>query len=292
MRRLSGFERVFAGVNYVALFGLAFFCLYPFWDTLVLSFMTPENASQFGFRFWPSPINLQAYKDILRDDLIGIGYLNTIFRTAMGTFVTVLATYCAAYALSKRDLLFRGAFTTFFVLTLFFNGGLIPTYLTIKHLGLMGSRWALILPLAANAWYLVVTRSFVSNIPDELEEAAVIDGAHPIRIVFSIMLPLSLPILAVISLWSAVEHWNDWFHAMLYVRERGKMVLQLILRRLLIDNAQALMERGMLDQTYSDTTPETIKAATIVVTTLPIIMVYPFLQRFFVKGIMIGSLKG
>ncbi len=252
-RRYSRGEKVFFVFNYIVLGILALLCLYPFWDTLVLSFMTPEDATELGVRLWPKEFNFQAYKNILNDKLIGIGYLNTIFRTAMGTLLTVLLTYCAAYSLSKKNLMFRNTITTFIIITMFFNGGLIPTYLNIKHLGLMGSRWALILPMIANAWYLIITRSFISNLPDELEEAAVIDGAHPIRIVFSIMLPLSLPILAVISLWSAVAHWNDWFRAMLFVRERSKMVLQLILRRLLIDNAEALMERGIMS--YSNTVP-------------------------------------
>jgi putative aldouronate transport system permease protein len=177
--------------------------------------------------------------------------------------------------------------------TMFFGGGLIPSYLLMKNLNLLDSLWALILPSATSAWNLIIARNFISSLPESLEEAAYVDGAHPLTVIFKIMLPLSMPIIAVLALWSAVGHWNAWFDAMIYVRDRDKMVLQLILRQIIISNSNEMVGSGnLLNVTTAETTPETVKAATIIVTIAPIIFAYPFLQKYFVKGIMVGAIKG
>ena len=175
--------------------------------------------------------------------------------------------------------------------TMFFSGGTVPTYITIKDLGLLNTRWALILPLATSAWYVVIARNFLSTIPASLEESAMVDGAGVFRTLFQIVFPISKPIIAVISLWSAIRHWNAWFDAMIYTTKNELMVLQQLLRRILIENEASAMGDALM-RPSSATTPETVKAATIVVTVLPIVCVYPFFQKYFVKGINVGAVKG
>ena len=291
MRILTRGGGVFNLVNYVFMTLLAVLFVYPFWDILVLSFSTPIQASRLGLRFLPQPPVLGAYISIFKTDVILIGYGNSLIRTIGGTSLNVTVTYLGAYALAKRELPFRRTITLFILFTLFFNGGLIATYLNIKSLGLLGSRWALVLPTAASAWSLIIARNFLMSLPQELEDAAFVDGAHPLAVVILVMLPLSAPIVAVLALWSAVGHWNAWFDALIYVTARHKMVLQLVLRRIIIAETQETLFPELFMTTYA-TTPETTKAATIMVTVLPIVAVYPFLQRYFVKGILIGSLKG
>ena len=264
--------------------------LYPFWYSLVMSFSTPANASELGLKIFTWPVSLEAYIKVFRSEVIYIGYINTIFRTVIGTALTLFVTYCGAYALKDKELPFRNTITLFVLFTMFFNGGLIAIYLNIKTLGLMGSRWALILPLTTSAWNLIVARNFMMALPKELEDAALVDGAHPLKMIFYIMLPLSGPILAVLALWTAVLHWNSWFDALLYVSDYSKMVLQLILRRILIEHQEEMMDSMVGSSTQI--TGETVRAATIIVSIGPIIIMYPFLQKYFVKGILIGSLKG
>ncbi len=200
-----------------------------------------------------------------------------------------MVTYCAGYALSRKNLPFRGVLTFLIVFTMLFSGGLIPTFLTIKSYGLVNSRWALILPVMTSAWNIIIARNYISGLPDELEEAALVDGAHPLKIVFQIMWPLSMPVIAVLALWSAVGHWNAWFDALIYCSGDDKIVLQLLLRRLLI---QTQAEDSIMQSTIAATTSDTIKCATIIVAILPIICVYPFVQKYFVKGVTIGAVKG
>jgi putative aldouronate transport system permease protein len=288
-RRQAG-GAVFDAANCLLMCFLMVLFIFPFWDTLILSLSTPVNASRLGLRLLALPPTLGAYVNIFRNDIILIGYANTLFRTLAGTLLTVTVTYLGAYALSKKQLPLRTPITALIVFTMFFSGGLVASYLNIKSLGLMGSRWVLILPGATGAWSLVVARNFIMSLPQELEDAAFVDGAHPLTMIFYIMLPLSAPILSVLALWSAVGHWNAWFDALIYISDRNKMVLQLVLRKILIESSDEVMQ-NMTMTTYV-TTPETIKAAVIIVSVVPIIMVYPFLQKYFVKGLLIGSLKG
>lgn len=284
-RRFSLFDIL----NTVFMVALAFVFLYPFWQTLVISFSTPEYASSLGVKLFPPSVTLDSYKSVFKTGSIWVGYANTLFRTVTGTVLTVLVTYCAGYAISRKNLPFKRAITFFITVTMFFSGGLIPTFLTIKSYGLVGSRLALILPMMTSAWNIIITRNYIAGLPDELEEAALVDGAHPLKIVFQVMFPLSMPIVAVLALWTAVGHWNAWFDAMIYCSGESKIVLQLVLRRLLIDS-QA--ETSILQSTVAATTPESIKDATIIVAILPIVCVYPFLQKHFTKGVTLGAVKG
>ena len=284
--------KLFDIINILFMCSLFVIFLYPFLDVLWLSFANAEAANELRLRFTPTlPLCFDSYKSIFSNGLFVTAVGNSLFRTVIGTFLTVIFTFCSAFCLAKRTLPFRKFITFFILITMFFSGGLIPTYLLIDNLGLIGSRWALILPTLTTAWYLLIARNFIMTIPSSFEEAAVMDSAGIFTVMFKIFLPLSMPIVAVIALWSAIGHWNAWFDAMIYVRESDKMVLQLLLRRILIDNSRDVMGAVMI-QSSAQTTPDTVKAATIVVTTLPIACVYPFFQKYFIKGIHVGGVKG
>ncbi|MBO9607320.1 MAG: carbohydrate ABC transporter permease [Paenibacillaceae bacterium] len=276
-------------VNVVFLTAAAFVFFYPFWQTVVLSFSTPDVATKVGIRLFPGAVTLDAYKVVFKTESIYVGYANTLIRTIVGTCLTVVVTYCAAYALSRETLPYKRSITFLIVVTMFFSGGLIPTFLVMKSYGLVGTLMALILPMTTSAWNILITRNYVASINKELEEAALVDGAHPLKIAFLVMFPISMPIIAVITIWSSVGHWNAWFDALIYTNGGKNIVLQLVLRRLLIDT-QA--ETSIMQSTLAATTGDTIKAATIIVAILPILCVYPFLQRHFTKGIMVGAVKG
>ena len=274
---------------YLTLVLLALAIVFPFWTMLVDSFSSARSSNQLGFRLFPSEPSLDAYTKVFRQSIIGIAYLNTVFRTVVGTILTVLATLFAAYALSKRDLPLKKMLTILIVFTMFFGGGLIPTYMLVRRLGLIGSRWALVLPMLVSPFALIIMRNFMYSIPQELEESAFIDGANEITILFKIILPLSLPIIATVALWTAVDHWNEWFHAMIYVRDRNKIVLQLLLRRVMVeDQGESLLDDFTRVKTVTATS---IKAATLFVTIGPIVLLYPFIQKYFVKGIKLGGVK-
>jgi len=294
IRRSFG-SNVFDAGNYALMILLSFAFLYPFWYVIVISLSEPRYANSIGLKFWPPQLTLAAYREVIKTELIGIGFKNTLVRVTLGTVLNVLFTFAGGYVLSKKDLPFRGAITFMILFTMYFSGGLIPSYLLIRNLGLMETRWALILPGLTGAWNLCITRNFIMNIPDAMEESAAIDGANPLKILVKIIAPLSLPILAVIALFSMVGHWNAWFDGMIYCRERSNMVLQYVLRRILLERLwldQGLMEGNVLTQTTAATTPETVRMAVVAVTCVPIVAAYPFFQKYFVKGIMMGALKG
>ena len=285
-------EKIFDVCNIIFMCILMIFFIYPFIDRLWFSFMNKENASQMGLRLFPKfPLVFDAYKEVFESKTFFIALANSVYRTVLGTVLTVFVTFFAGYALSKKTLPFRKVITVMILFTMFFSGGTVPTYITIKDLGLLNTRWALILPLATSAWYVVIARNFLSTIPASLEESAMVDGAGVFRTLFQIVFPISKPIIAVISLWSAIRHWNAWFDAMIYTTKNELMVLQQLLRRILIENEASAMGDALM-RPSSATTPETVKAATIVVTVLPIVCVYPFFQKYFVKGINVGAVKG
>lgn len=209
---------------------LTFCFLYPFWHTLVLSFSTPEYASQLGLKLFPMHATLDSYRVVFQTSSIYAGFYNTLFRTVVGTALNVFVTFCAAYALTRESLPYRRTIMVGIVITMFFSGGLIPTFLVMKSYGLVGSIFALILPMATSAWNIIIARNYIAGINKELEEAAQIDGAHPLKIAFLVMFPLSAPIIAVITIWTAVAHWNAWFDAMIYLNEldgrRGNLFRQ------------------------------------------------------------------
>ena len=215
---------------------------------------------------------------------------NSVFRTVIGTFLMVAVMSAAAYPLSKKGLPHRKFFTLLIVITMFFSGGLLPSYLLVQNIGLLDSRWALILPCLINTFWLIIIRNFFIALPDEIEESARIDGANDIHIFVRIVLPVSMPIIATMILFSAVYHWNAWFDALLYMQNPMLLVLQIYLRRLIVSQ-----DDSMILQALMSTTPppeQSVKAAVLVFTTMPILIVYPFLQKHFTKGILMGSVKG
>lgn len=287
--RQSYSDRVLVIFVSVLMLILSFIFLYPMWQTMVLAFSPAKYADSLGFKFWPEEFSLEPMRYVLSQEGIWTGYQNTLIRTFLGTFLSTLITYCGAYSLSRKEMPGKNAFTFFIVFTMFFSGGLIPSYLNMRNLGLIGSRWALILPMLTSAWNLVIARNFVASLPAELEEAATVDGAHPLRIIFQILLPLSMPIIAVLALWMAVSHWNAWFDAMLYNNDKQLRVLALVVRNMVIESTS---DNDFYMLREASVTTSSVKAATIVVSVVPILCLYPLLQKHFVKGVMVGALKG
>lgn len=285
-------EKIFDVFNVALMFVLMIIFIYPFWDTLILSMSDVAEANRMGFRFFPKfPLNFEAYKKVFAQSQFLTATYNSVWRTVVGTIATTGFTFIGAFVLAKKTLPFRKAITLFITFTMFFGGGLVPTYLLVKNLGLAGTRWAWIVPGLTSAWYLFIARNFLLGIPDSIEEAARIDGANTFQVMIQIAFPMSKPVLAVIALWSAVGQWNSWYDAQLYTNSEDLMVLQLLLRRILIQNEAGVLG-GALKQSTTFTTPETVKAATIIVTVLPIVLTYPFFQKYFVKGVNVGSVKG
>ncbi|OMF38841.1 ABC transporter permease [Paenibacillus sp. FSL H8-0548] len=264
--------------------------IYPFIHVLSISFSTPVEARRLGVHIYPLETSLYAWQRVLGNSNIWIGLGNSVFRTIVGTLLSLVFMSMVAYPLSRKYLPHRSFYTMFIVFTMFFSGGLIPTYLLIKWLGLIDSRWVYIIPGLISTFSMLILRNFFMSIPDEIEDSAKIDGANDMRILFGIVIPLSKPILATLALWGAVGHWNAWFDAVLYMQDNSKLVLQTFLRRLVItgEELQMIANPGKSEIGYG----EPIKAATIMFTAFPILVFYPFLQKYFVKGIMVGSLKG
>ncbi|WP_135556165.1 carbohydrate ABC transporter permease [Paenibacillus cymbidii] len=291
-RRKTMAGQAFDVFNIAFMLVLALLFLYPFWNLLMLSMTAPAYVDKLGLRMWAEGMNLATYKQLFASDVIYVAYKNTIIRTVLGAGLTVVVTMCAAYGLSRRDLPLRGVITLFMLFTIFFSGGLIPTFLNIRKLGLLGSMWSLILPTLANAWYIILARNFLMGFPKELEESALIDGANPVQTAFRIIFPLSAPIIAVIALWSGVAHWNAWFDAMIYLREKNDFVVQLLVQKIFQQDKIDPSSTGTYIQITPEVTNQSVKAATIIAAIVPIVIVYPFLQKYFAKGVMVGSLKG
>lgn len=287
-------EKVFDTANVVFLILFSITAVYPFLNVMSISFSTSSAANAYGLKLWPQEVSLDGYRAVFANKLIWTGYYNTIFRTVLGTFLNVIFSVMCAYPLSKKYLPHRNLFTVFIVFTMFFSGGLIPNYLLIKDLGLLDSRWSLILPGLVAAFTMIIVRNYFMSLPEEVEESARIDGANDMRILFSIVLPMSMPIIATISLWYAVAHWNAWFDSLLYISDPNKAVLGNVLRKIVIEGSSQFQqfEQGFNQNGQATVTPDIIKAATIMVATVPIICVYPFVQKYFVKGVIVGSLKG
>lgn len=266
--------------------------LYPFLYVITLSLSPIETTAFTEIKIIPEAIVWDNYQRVFGSKFIVSGYINTIVRTLLGTGLTLIATTCAAYVLSKKYFPHRNFWTAFIVFTMFFRGGMIPLYLLVKNLGLIDSIWSLTLPPLINSFTMLIMRNFFMELPESIEESARIDGANDIVILTKIILPISVPIIAVVVLWTAVWHWNAWFDSMIYIRDASKHVLQIVLRRIVLEGTQEMIN---IDNNVADAAqlnPESVKAATIMVVTTPILVVYPFLQKYFVKGILVGSLKG
>ena len=264
--------------------------LYPFVYVTSMSISDPRNVINNSVWLWPKGFSLEAYKRVFDNPDVWRSYYNTLFYTVVGTAVNVVMTILGAYPLARRTFFLRNQIMVFIVITMFFNGGLIPMFLLIKNIGLYDTRWALILPAAVGAYFIIIARTFLQSLPESLIESAKIDGANDIYILYKIILPLSKPIIAVLSLFYAVGHWNSYFSAMLYLSDSSLHPMSLYLVKILIQDSDAMV-KGMAQDINRTMYSIQIKYALIIVTVLPILFVYPFLQRYFVKGVLIGSLK-
>ena len=285
-------SKIFDIINVIVMFGLMLITFYPMVHILFASF-SGGNAllAHTGLLFWPVDFSLEGYKMVFKDPMIVKGYMNTLFVVLVGSSISLVLTALGAYFLSRKNVMLQTPVMLYIIFTMFFSGGMIPFYFTVKQLGLYNSLWSLILPTAMNTFNLIIMRTGFSSILDSLEESAKLDGAGHLTILFRIVLPLSKAVFAVIALYYAVGHWNSWFNAMIYLHDRDKYPLQLVLREILISNDTNSMMSGVAvgDQ---QTIAETIKYAIIVVATAPILCIYPFVQKYFVKGVMVGAVKG
>lgn len=266
--------------------------LYPLLYVLFASFSdSAQLLGNKGFLWRPLGFSLDAYKSVLANPGIGIGFRNTLFILVFGVALNLVMTALGAYVLSRKNVMWNKVFMFLIVFTMFFSGGLIPLYLVVKGVGLLDSLWSTIIPFSISTFNLIIMRTAFMGIPDSLEESAKIDGANHFTILFRIIIPLSMPVIAVMILYYAVDKWNGWFYASVFIKSRELFPLQLVLREILIANSTESMSTGASAGDRFQI-GETIKYATIMVATVPILCVYPFLQRYFVKGVMVGSLKG
>lgn len=272
---------------------LCFVCVFPFYYVLIVSLADPIVMMNKTVYALPYSIDFSAYKLLFEENSVVSSAGVSVFVTLVGTALSLLISLMASYGLSKKQVPLRGLFMNMVLITMFFGGQLIPYYLQIKSLGLINSIWVLIVPSLVSPFYLIILKNYFLTIPAGLEESAKIDGAHDFRILFQIVVPISLPILASISLFLAVNYWNEWWHAMLFINEKSRWPLQMMLREILanISNSSISPVGRMMAAKYKNMNPLSAKMAAIIVTAIPILLVYPFLQRYFTKGIMIGSLK-
>jgi putative aldouronate transport system permease protein len=281
-------NRIFNFINLSILLLISLACLIPFLNVISSSFATTQEVIEKDFIIFPTTFTLSAYEYIFSTPTIFKSFAVSIGVTGIGTFVSMVLTSFMAYALSRRYLHGRSAINFVVVFTMLFSGGMIPTYLVVKNLGLINTYWALILPVAISAFNLIIMRNFFQAIPDSLEESAKVDGCNDLMIFFKIILPLSLPSIATISLFYAVAYWNEYTNAILYLNDSGKWPIQVLLRQIVI------VSSGMqADASVVEVVPpaQTIKMAVITVATLPMLILYPFLQKYFVKGAFVGSVK-
>lgn len=288
----SGYRRAFVVLNYLLLAAIGFCCFAPMLHVFWCSISDPiALIRDQGFRLAPAlPLNLSGYKTVLSYRNILVGYGNTVFYVFLGTLMNLLLTTVAAYVLSRKRFAPRNKIMLFLAFTMLFNGGLIPNYMLIRHLHLLNTRWSVLLPSAFSVFNLVIMRTAFGEIPDSLEESARLDGANDFQVLGCIILPVSKATVAVIALFVAISFWNSWFTASIYLQNRDKWPLQMFLREILITTSQRSMDSGVRTNTVVQQT--LVKYCTIMVATVPILAIYPFVQKYFVKGVMLGSIKG
>ncbi|MDF2962533.1 MAG: carbohydrate transporter permease [Paenibacillus sp.] len=293
IREATG-DRIFNIINYTILSFFFIIVLYPLVYIISASFSSTDAVISGKVWLWPVDPGLKGYEAVFENKAIWTGFANSLFYTVLGTVINVILTIIAAYPLSRKDFIGRNAIMFIFVFTIMFSGGLIPSYLLVKDLGLLDSRWAMILPSAISVFNVIIARTyFQTNIPNEMLEAAQVDGCSDFNFLRQIVLPLSGPIVAVISLFYAVSHWNSYFSALLYLKDRDLYPLQLVLRSILIQNQiDPSMVMNEEDLVARQGLADLLKYSLIVVASVPVLIIYPFVQRHFVKGVMIGSVKG
>jgi putative aldouronate transport system permease protein len=286
-------DQILLIVGYILLGLFVVAIIIPIIYIIIASFMDPVTLQNSGISFDLEKWTTTAYERVLSNKQIWVGFRNAIIYSVVFTFVSVAVTLLAAYPMSRADFKGRGFFNTIFMITMFFGGGLIPTYLLISNLGLLNSMWAVILPGAFSVWNMIIARTYYQGIPSELREAADVDGANELTYFFMILLPVCTPVITVLALWQFVGMWNSYFDAMIYLNDASKQPLQLVLRSILIQNQP---ESGMIADMQSTAAraqlAELLKYATIIISSLPLLIMYPFFQKYFDSGIMVGSVKG
>jgi len=289
-KRLTTGDIIFYIIDYFIIALVVIVTLYPF--VFIFSASISDSAALGRGEIWlfPKGFNLDAYDIVLDDEQVWISYGNTIWYVVVGTAINMILTTLTAYPLSRKNFSGRNKIMMFVAFTMFFSGGLVPSYLLVKELGLMNTRWAIVVPAGISTWNLIIMRTFFESIPQSLHEAATIDGCSEIGIMTRIFLPLSLPVIAVMVLFYAVGHWNSYFSALVYLNDQNLYPLQMHLRKILIQFNQ----NEMLEQLTQgrDVVGQSVRYATIIVSTVPILLIYPFLQKYFVKGVMLGAVKG
>lgn len=292
-------DRVFDAMNYILLTVITLICFYPLLHILLASVSNPTALmAHSGILLKPLGFTLDGYKLVFKDNSLLVGYKNTILYVGLGTLVNMVMTIMGAFVLSRKDLYFKNFIMILITITMFFGGGLIPWFLLMKDIHLYNNLWAMILPTALSTWNIIILRTSFQSLPAELEEAATIDGASQASILIRVILPLSKATLAVIFLYYLVGNWNSWFNAMVLLKDRELFPLQLLMKEILVANDSTATTIGsaggvVIDSAQSSTAfRELVKYCAIVVSTVPILVVYPFLQKYFVKGVYVGSIKG
>lgn len=284
-------ERLFTAIVYLFVILVIFIVAYPLYFIIIASLSDSRLVASGQVYLYPKGFTLAGYEVVFNDSRIWTGYRNTLFYASVGTFISMAVTIPAAFALSRKDFYLRKVFMTFFIITMFVRGGLIPTYINLKKFGMINSVWAILVPFCLSVYNMIIARTFFeSSIPQELHDAARIDGCGMNQFFFQIVLPLSKAMLSVITLYYLVGKWNEYFNPLVYLNDAAKQPLQVVLREILIRN-QAF-ESGLSGGDAAQQVTDLIKYAVIIVSTAPLLIIYPFIQKYFEKGVMIGSVKG
>ena len=292
-KKLTGIDKGIMIFAYVVLGLFMAAIILPVIYIILASFIDPVTLQNKGLTFDFSKWTLTAYKRVMTNDQIWIGFKNAIVYSVLFTIISVTVTLLAAYPMSRQDFKGRGFFNVLFIITMFFSGGLIPTYLLISNMGLLDTIWAVLLPGAFSVWNMIIARTYYMGIPKDMQEAAELDGASEVVYFFKILLPLCTPIIATIAMWQFVGMWNSYFDAMIYLNDAAKQPLQLVLRAILIQNQpQPGMVSDMQSTAARAQLAELLKYATIIISSLPLMIMYPFFQKYFDNGIMAGAVKG
>ena len=292
-KHYTAFDKRVLVVNKILLFLLVIITVVPLLYVLAASFQSPDSLMSKGISFHLSDWTLSGYKKVLANGSILRGFINSLLYSFGFAFFSTAVTMLCAYPLSKPDFVGRRVITYLFLITMFFGGGLIPTYLVVKDLGMLDTAWAIIVPGAINVWNIILAKTYFQGLPNEIEEAAVIDGANQMQIFGKIMLPLAKPIMFVLFLYAFVGQWNGYFDAMIYIKNTDLQPLQLVLRNILIQNQiDTNMVGAQAAMAEMEKVAQLIKYATIIISSLPLVVMYPFFQKYFDKGVMVGSLKG
>ncbi|WP_214628085.1 carbohydrate ABC transporter permease [Paenibacillus agaridevorans] len=293
MKRKTVSDRMFDVFNVALFIFIILLVMYPLYFILIASVSDPSATNSGRVWLWPVDFNWKGYEIIFAERVIWLGYKNSLIYAALGAAISTVITISGGYALSRKDLVGRVHLMMFILFTSFFQGGLIPSYILVKSLGMLDTIWAMVIPGAVSAFLLIIARTFFQqSIPDELLEASMVDGCNNTRFFFQIAVPLALPIIAVVVLFNAVGQWNTYFKAMIYISNEDLQPLQIILRRILVRNQNSEMLGNITSAQGMAEYAELIKYGVIIVASVPMLVLYPFLQRYFVKGMMIGSVKG